>query len=187
MDPRERIAFLKGPAGERALLARLVAGDDQAYRECYELHAPGIMRVLVRVLGDRTQAEDVIQETFVAAFGAIGTFRQEAGLSSWLTAIALRRALNVRRGESRRLRNLPPAPEAPADTTTRQLIGRNLTGKVLAILDDGAAQAAGAPAAGRATRRPRSPRDRRAPRYGAVTPGPRAGRAGRARGRRRPR
>lgn len=135
MDPRERIAFLRGPAGERALLARLVAGEDQAYRECYELHAPGIMRVLMRVLGDRSQAEDVIQETFVAAFGAIGSFRQEARLSSWLTAIALRRALNVRRGESRRLKNLPPAQEEPSDTTTRQLIGRNLTSKVLAVLE----------------------------------------------------
>jgi len=135
LDPRDRIAFLRGPTGERALLARLVAGEDQAYRECYELHAPAIMRVLMRVLGDRTQAEDVIQETFVAAFGAIGSFRQESRLSSWLTAIALRRALNLRRGESRRLKNLPPAPEAPADTTTRQLIGRNLTSKVLAVLE----------------------------------------------------
>src|SRR5437763_5986250 len=88
LAPNPRIAFLPGAAGERALIARLVAGDELAYRECYEMHAPRTLRVLLRMLGDRAKAEDVLQETFVAAFKKIGQFRGDAQLGTWITGIA---------------------------------------------------------------------------------------------------
>jgi RNA polymerase sigma-70 factor (ECF subfamily) len=132
----ERITFLRGPAGERALVARLQAGDDLAFRECYEQHAPALMRVLLRLLGDRSLAEDVLQETFVAAFDAVGSFRADARLSTWLTSIALRRALNLRRGEARRQKNLPnPEDERPV-SPARHFVGRALTERVMALLDE---------------------------------------------------
>ncbi len=71
MAPSPRIVPLPGPAGERALVSRLRAGEDQAYRDCYELHAPRTLALLARMLRDRAKAEENLQETFVAAFDKI--------------------------------------------------------------------------------------------------------------------
>lgn len=132
---RRDVVFLPGAAGDRALVSRLMAGEDAAYRECYELHAPALMRVLVRVLRNRALAEEILQESFVAAFRKIGQFRGETKLSSWLTGIALRRGLNALRGESRRLKHLPPPPE-PETSFEPFLADRDMTRKVLALLDE---------------------------------------------------
>ena len=101
MPPSRRIALLPGPAGDRALVARLLAGEDQAYRDCYDLHAPRTLSLLVRMLRDRTKAEEILQETFVAVFKKVRQYRGEAQLGSWIGGIAIRRALNALRDESR--------------------------------------------------------------------------------------
>jgi RNA polymerase sigma-70 factor (ECF subfamily) len=135
--PRDGVSFLPGAAGERALVARLAAGENAAYRECYDLHAPGLMRVLVRVLRNQALAEEILQETFVAAFRSIGTFRGETRLATWLAGIGVRRALNELRGQSRRTKHLPPAPEGeePGSSPEPWLVDRDETRQVLAILD----------------------------------------------------
>ena len=43
----QRILFLPGETGEKALLVRLGAGEDAAYRECYQSFAPQVLRVLM--------------------------------------------------------------------------------------------------------------------------------------------
>lgn len=135
MDKRTGIAFLPGAAGERALLSRLVAGEDEAYRECYELHAPQLMRILVRLLRNQAVAEEILQETFIAAFKSVGSFRGETRLSTWLTGIALRRGFNAIRGESRRVKNTPASPDS-GPSPEPWLADRDLTRKVLAVLDE---------------------------------------------------
>jgi len=128
------ITYLPGLAGERALLARLHAGDEAAYRACYEQHAPALLRVLVRVLKNRAQAEEVLQETFVAAFRNIGDFRGDTRLFTWIASIGVRRALNEIRGEARRRKNQPPPPEE-GHSPEPWLLGRDETRKVLALLE----------------------------------------------------
>ncbi len=135
MEKRVGIAFLPGAAGERALLSRLAAGEDEAFRECYELHAASLMRVLVRLVRNQALAEEILQETFIAAFKSVGGFRGETRLSTWLTGIALRRGFNALRGESRRLKNTPPSPESGPSPEPR-LEGRDLTRRVLSVLDE---------------------------------------------------
>ncbi|HEY3446062.1 MAG TPA: sigma-70 family RNA polymerase sigma factor [Myxococcales bacterium] len=135
MEKRVAIAFLPGAAGERALLSRLTAGEDEAFRECYELHAASLMRILVRLVRNRAVAEEILQETFIAAFKSVGSFRGETRLSTWLTGIALRRGFNAIRGESRRMKNTPPSPES-GPSPEPWLADRDLTRKVLAVLDE---------------------------------------------------
>lgn len=131
----EAILFLPGELGERALRARLIAGDDAAYRECYEHHAPRLMRILVRILRSTSWAEEILQDTFVAAFRSISQFRGEVGLSSWLARIATNRAYNAVRDESRRRRNLPPLENEVVPGFEPQVEGRDLARKVISILD----------------------------------------------------
>lgn len=131
---RRGITFLPGVAGERALVARLHAGEDAAYRECYQQHAPALLRVLERVLKNRARAEEVLQETFVAAFRAIGEFRGETKLFTWLAGIGVRRALNEIRSDARRTKNQPPPPDE-GHSPEPWLADRDETRKVLALLD----------------------------------------------------
>jgi RNA polymerase sigma-70 factor (ECF subfamily) len=131
----ESILFLPGELGERALRARLIAGEDAAYRECYEQHAPKLMRLLTGMLRNTARAEEVLQETFVAAFRSIGRFRGEVGLSTWLARIATNRAYNAIRDEARVKRRAPAWEEEPVVMLGTQVEGRDLVRKVMVILN----------------------------------------------------
>jgi RNA polymerase sigma-70 factor (ECF subfamily) len=131
---KRAVSFLPGPAGERALVAKLVAGEDSAYRECYQLLAPGVMTLLVRVLKNHALAEEVLQDTFIAAFRGIGSFRGETRLFTWVAGIGVRRALNALRDEARRTRNAPPPVEG-GHSPEPWLSDRDDVRKVLSLLE----------------------------------------------------
>jgi RNA polymerase sigma-70 factor (ECF subfamily) len=132
----ETIIFLPGELGERALRTRLVAGDDAAFRECYEQHAPKLMRILSRILRNQATAEEVLQDTFVAAFRSIAQFRGDVSLASWLTRIAMNRAYNAIRDESRRVKNIPPLQDDTVPGFEPHVEGRDLARKVMRLLDE---------------------------------------------------
>ncbi len=81
------------PFDEQALLARIRAGDKAACDACIEAHFPAIYRLALRLTRDPHEAEDVVQETFLSAFRAIGAFDGRARLSTWLHRIATNAAL----------------------------------------------------------------------------------------------
>lgn len=130
----ENILFFPGEIGERALRARLTAGEDAAYRECYQQYAPKLMRVLGGILRNKARAEELLQETFVAAFRSIGNFRGEVSLGTWLARIATNRAYNAIRDEARAKRTAPPIAEDRVALLEPNVEGRDLARKVLAIL-----------------------------------------------------
>jgi len=130
----ENILFFPGEIGERALRTRLVAGEDAAYRECYQQFAPKLLRMLAGILRNKARAEEVLQETFIAAFRSIASFRGEVSIATWLARIATNRAYNLIRDESRAKRTAPPAEE-PSSGWEPQVEGRDLARKVMAILD----------------------------------------------------
>ena len=78
---------------ERALLARIQAGDKAACAECIEAHSAGVYRLALRLMRNEAEAEDVVQETFVSAFKAIDGFAGQARISTWLYRIATNVAL----------------------------------------------------------------------------------------------
>ena len=131
----ETILFFPGEVGERALRARLVAGEDAAYRDCYQRYAPKLLRLLVGILRNKARAEEILQDTFVAAFRGIGRFRGEVGISIWLARIATNRAYNLIRDESRQKRTAPPPGEEAVSRFEPQVEGRDLARKVMGILD----------------------------------------------------
>jgi RNA polymerase sigma-70 factor (ECF subfamily) len=72
-------------------------GDAAACAALYRRHAALVWRAAYAVVGQREAAEDVLQETFVQAFAALGRFDERRPLEPWLRRIAVRRALNWRR------------------------------------------------------------------------------------------
>lgn len=69
------------------LLARLKAGQSDAFRLFFQRHAPSVHRLAALLLGERSAAEDAVQEVFLRAFRAIGAYRGEAKLSTWMHRI----------------------------------------------------------------------------------------------------
>lgn len=130
----ENILFLPGELGERALRTRLIAGEDAAYRECYQKYAPKLMRLLGGIVRNKARAEELLQETFVAAFRSIASFRGEVSLGTWLARIATNRAYNAIRDEARAKRTAPSVDEEPVTRMEPNVEGRDLARKVLAIL-----------------------------------------------------
>ena len=73
---------------EDALVARSLRGDHDAFGMLVNRHAEQILNVAARMVGSRTEAEDLAQETFVRAFRGLGALRDESKLSTWLFQIA---------------------------------------------------------------------------------------------------
>jgi RNA polymerase sigma-70 factor, ECF subfamily len=83
------------------LIARWSAGDERAATYLVERHAPALARFAAS-LGQRTDIEEVVQDTFVRAFGSIESFRADSSLRTWLFTIERRLVLDRRRVERRR-------------------------------------------------------------------------------------
>jgi RNA polymerase sigma-70 factor (ECF subfamily) len=77
------------------------AGDRDAYAELVRRHAPVALRT-ARLLGAGADAEDVVQEAFVKAYGALDRFREGAPFRPWLLRIVANEIRNLHRSSGRR-------------------------------------------------------------------------------------
>ena len=68
---------------DRALVAAVRAGDREAFELLVERETAAVYRTSLRILGRPHDAEDVTQETFIAAYRAAGQFRSEGSLRGW--------------------------------------------------------------------------------------------------------
>ncbi|MGE0787680.1 MAG: RNA polymerase sigma factor [Sandaracinaceae bacterium] len=94
------------------LLARCAAGDERAMRLLYEREVDAVHRKLRAVLGSDPDVDDLVQNTFVRAFRALGSFRGDSKLSTWLCRIALNVAYaHLASAPRRRSRNAIDADE----------------------------------------------------------------------------
>ena len=74
---------------EANLIERLVARDERAFNELVATYGRRVSALVLRFLGNRAEAEDLTQEVFVQVFKAIGTFRGDSKLSTWIYRIAV--------------------------------------------------------------------------------------------------
>ena len=95
LKPRFMSHDRTGP--EAVLLARLRAGDDAAFDELVRQHQEPLVRFALRLVGDRDDASDVAQETFIRAYERIGDFRGGSSLYTWLYRIAYNQAISLLR------------------------------------------------------------------------------------------
>ena len=79
------------------LVGRAAAGDASAFRELVERHQLRVYQIVHRMLRDRTDADDVTQETFVKVWRGLPSYDGRAQFSTWLYTIARNTALNALR------------------------------------------------------------------------------------------
>jgi RNA polymerase sigma-70 factor (TIGR02960 family) len=105
--------------GEDDLLRRAREGDDPAFRELADTYRAELQLHCYRIVGSVQDAEDLVQETLLAAWRGLDRFEGRAGLRTWLYRIATNRCLNALRDRGRRPQTspVPPGtPEPPAPT-----------------------------------------------------------------------
>jgi RNA polymerase sigma-70 factor, ECF subfamily len=100
---RRRVQQNREDDQDIALLNRAAAGDSEAFHGLIDRHAPDLYRLAVRLLGNTTDAEDVLQETWVGAFKGLRRFEERASVKTWLTRILVTQAALWRRQHARRL------------------------------------------------------------------------------------
>ena len=82
---------------EAALIEAALRHDEPAVRELIRRHNPRLFRVARGILDSDADAEDAVQEAYLAAFTRLGEFRGEARFSTWITRITMNAALMRRR------------------------------------------------------------------------------------------
>lgn len=120
------------------LIQRAVEGYLDAYEELVRRHADRAYRVALRLTGDHHDAEDIAQESLVAAWQNLPRFRRDSSFSTWLYRIVTRRALNridrARRHHSADLlTEHPDAAPGPAQHLERDLRVDAVTNAVQAL------------------------------------------------------
>ena len=104
-------------------LARARAGDGDAFRELTDPYRHELQLHCYRILGSVQDAEDILQETLLAAWRGLDGFEERASMRSWLYKIATNRCLNVLRDSARRPEERRPLSFEPPEPT-RHEIGR---------------------------------------------------------------
>ncbi len=91
---------------ERVLLSRLRRGDPEAFEVLVREHQDRVFDFCVRMVGDREEANDLVQEIFVSVHQNVGKFREDSKLSTWIFRISKNQCINrlkylKRRGRGR--------------------------------------------------------------------------------------
>jgi RNA polymerase sigma-70 factor (ECF subfamily) len=99
-------------SADEKLVARILAGDTRALEKLMRAHNRTLYRTARAILRDDAEAEDAVQEAYLRAYKALGSFRGESKLSTWLLRITVNEALMRRRRNAR---------DAPADVESEFL------------------------------------------------------------------
>jgi RNA polymerase sigma factor (sigma-70 family) len=123
---------------EQELAERFRAGDENALRMAYDRYGGAVFHLATRLLANRSDAEDVTQTTFVAAWLGRGTFDPErGGMLGWLLGIARRKAVDrLRKAErdGRAVEVVRALPEPASEDAPERVLDRLVIADELAQL-----------------------------------------------------
>jgi RNA polymerase sigma factor (sigma-70 family) len=115
------------------LARRAAAGDEAAWRAIYVATRERLFSLLAYQLGNRQEAMDVLQDTYVSAIRGIGSYRGEGSLEAWMAGIALHQAQSwkrrflTKRKRTEALEDLDPAAPPAGDPEARRRLSAALT------------------------------------------------------------
>jgi RNA polymerase sigma-70 factor (ECF subfamily) len=84
-------------SSEADLLAEVASGNQTAYRQLFDKHIGFVYNAVLRILGNRQDAEDVTQDVFFTLWRKARSIRGESKLSTWLYRVAINKAINARK------------------------------------------------------------------------------------------
>ncbi len=109
-------------AADIAILARIVRRDERAVGELYDRHHRLLFGLILRILRDRSEAEEILQEVFMQVWTRAETYNVSLGSpAGWLVRIARNRAIDRLRANAVRLRAVEEAPVAVEQAVTPEM------------------------------------------------------------------
>lgn len=106
--------------GDELLLRRACKGDVQAFEELMQSHESRIYAIALRMMGNREDAQDCAQEAMVRIYRAMGSFKGQSALATWIYRITMNTCLDeLRRRKARKLTSLDSLVDngwSPTDT-----------------------------------------------------------------------
>jgi RNA polymerase sigma factor (sigma-70 family) len=100
-------SILTGNDEERSMAQRVAAGDRTQFEKIMRRYNQRLYRLARAALRDDAEAEDALQEAYLAAYRSMGRFRGESSLSTWLSRLVLNECLGRLRRSERRQRVMP--------------------------------------------------------------------------------
>jgi RNA polymerase sigma-70 factor (ECF subfamily) len=101
VDPRPPGPAASGDDSEADLVRRIAGGDRRAFEQLMRQHNGSLFRAARAIVRDDADAEDVLQEAYLAAYRHLADFRGRSKLSTWLTRIVINQALGRLRSRRR--------------------------------------------------------------------------------------
>lgn len=93
--PRRRSSYDRMTnLNEQLLIEKVLAGDDRAFGCLVDRYQDMAYTIAVRLLKDRAEAEDIVQESFIKSYEVLHTFRGESKFSTWIYKIVYRKSLD---------------------------------------------------------------------------------------------
>ena len=139
----------RGPTGpsrqeDAALIERCRQGDLGAFEEIYRAHSRKIYGVLIRMLGNQADAEDMLQDVFLAAHRKLESFRGESALGTWLYRLAVNLCLDYLRSRTGRaiqmtdvIADEPSLPDAASHRLAERTVTKMDLERAMAQLPEG--------------------------------------------------
>lgn len=109
-------------ADDRALAAAVGAGERDAFAALMRRYNRRLYRLARAILRDDAEAQDALQDAYLAAYRAIGTFRGDAQLSTWLSRLVSNACLGRLRRDARRHAAAPMVSTSANDGSDRELM-----------------------------------------------------------------
>ena len=100
---------------DHAIVTRIAVGDHTALETLYDRYGPRVLAYLLQLTPDRGLAEEILQDTMLAAWAAAGSFEGRSSMTTWLLGITRRQAHN-----QFRRRGLPLVDPSALDTVPSQ-------------------------------------------------------------------
>jgi RNA polymerase sigma-70 factor (ECF subfamily) len=129
---------------ERALVERCRQGDLSAFEELYRAHAGRLFSLTCRMVGNPADAEDLLQDVFLAAHRKLDTFRGDSALGTWLYRLATNLCLDHLRSRAARtnqvtdsLEDEPWIPDASSRGLAERTVSKMDLERALAQLPNG--------------------------------------------------
>jgi RNA polymerase sigma factor (sigma-70 family) len=82
---------------EQTLVTSALAGDQKAYKALFEMYRQAIFHITVKIVRNPDEANDLVQETFIKAFGSLKTYDHNYRFSTWLYKIAANSSIDYLR------------------------------------------------------------------------------------------
>jgi RNA polymerase sigma factor (sigma-70 family) len=112
-------------AGDGELVARALGGDGASLAAAFERRRPQLQAAALRILRDRADAQDAVQDTFLIALAHLSELRDPAAFAGWLLAILRNQCLQLLRGRKAEVRVEAIDDEARLDARVEQRLDRH--------------------------------------------------------------